>query len=43
MKFFKISKLHLTSKECQEMFLDNVKFSKKTQQFYPTSTKNSVL
>ncbi|MGL2800927.1 hypothetical protein ACQJ9Y_07825 [Helicobacter pylori] len=34
MKFFKIPKLHLNSKECQEMFLDNVKFSKKTQQFY---------
>ncbi len=34
MKFFKIPKLHLNSKECQEMFLDNVNFSKKTQQFY---------
>ncbi len=34
MKFFKIPKLHLNSRECQEMFLDNVKFSKKTQQFY---------
>ncbi|GAA7619764.1 hypothetical protein HpBhutan227_00780 [Helicobacter pylori] len=34
MKFFKIPKPHLNSKECQEMFLDNVKFSKKTQQFY---------
>ncbi|GAA8702138.1 hypothetical protein HpDR91_02790 [Helicobacter pylori] len=34
MKFFKIPKLHLNSRECQEMFLSNVKFSKKTQQFY---------
>ncbi|AFI06578.1 hypothetical protein [Helicobacter cetorum] len=34
MKFFKIPKLHLNPKECQEMFLDNVKFAKKTKNFY---------